>query len=186
MLKKYFILIFLFLISYVGFSNLRNFGNDKIIRKYLIDHNIDNFETLYLIEKDLWPSSYYFYNVFGRDIKVCIIESFGNLLSRKYNKVLLENYQLNPSSDNQPKINLDVILQKELKETCQFISKVNNNSFSSILVLSKINLKQIPFENYKIIDQIDFPLRYGANSKLKNLSLLNLKRYDVIKLNENY
>ena len=178
MLKKYFILIFLFLISYLGFSNLRNFGNDKIIRKYLIDQNIDKFETLYIIEKDLWPSSYYFYDVFGRDINVCVIESFEDLSSKKYNKYLLKNYKPSGSSFMNDNQNLDNISNDLFKKNCESLSTINFSSFSSIIILSAINNNQIIFHNYEIIDKTDFPLRYGANSKLINLSLINLKRYD--------
>ncbi len=94
MLKRYFFLIYFFLISYVGFSYIRNFGNDKFIKNFLMDKNINKFETLFIIERDFWPSSYYLYVFLGKEINICLKDSSQYLSSKVFNETLPRNRKL--------------------------------------------------------------------------------------------
>ena len=162
MIRKYFLIIYMIFISYLMLSNSQGFGDDKYIKTTFNYDAINNDNTTFFVDNNLWVSSYYFYNNFGKDIKLCLFNSSNNLI--KY-------YEKNNNSrSSKNKIN-------KSRFTCPNIGDLDNSDFNFIVFLK---FKEAKFEkkldNYKEIGNYKFNFRYGNTHDLLLSNILFLEK----------
>ena len=160
MFRKYFLLLSFLLLGYLSISNLRSFGNDKLLKALLIDLNIDKHNTLFIVNEKMWPSSYYFYKTFGKNIKLCInsdSESFKN-----------------------KEISGEIYLTNQKNKTnifCKNLDLIDYKDYEIILYLYNSDKKnKQEFINYKLIKNYKFDVRYGILHHLIKGNLNYLKK----------
>ena len=162
MFKKYFLLIYFLLLGYLSLSNLRSVGNDSFLKGILLDLNIDKYSTLFILNEKMWPSSYYFYKTFGKDIKLCLNTEFSNINNKERFEKININYQ-----KNKPNI------------FCKNLGYINYEDYDFISYLypsDKKNEKE--FKNYKIIKNYKFNVRYGISHHLIKGNLNYLRKFE--------
>ncbi len=163
MFKKYLLLIYFLLIGYLSLSHMRGFGNDKFLKKILLDFSIDEQKTLFIINKNMWPSSYYFTKTFGKDIKLCLnAESMKINSKEKANKIAT----LNKNGTN---------------IFCKNLGLIDYEKYNLILYLYPSYRKfEKEFINYELIKNYEFNVRYGIIHNLISGNLNYFKKINNI------